>query len=59
VHVQQQKKHYVKKFFFDFDCYLADPYFEDLHDPTDEPSAEPLIDEHQDATYPITKWKCN
>jgi len=36
---------------------LADPYFENLHDPMEEPSAEPLIDEHQDAIYPTAKWK--
>jgi len=24
----------------------------------EEPSAEPLIDEHQDATYSTAKWKC-
>jgi hypothetical protein len=37
---------------------LADPYFEHLHDPMEEPSSETLVDEHQDATYPIAKWKC-
>lgn len=36
---------------------LADPYFESLHDPMEEPSADPLMDEHQDATYTIAKWK--
>jgi len=36
---------------------LSDPYFENLHDPMEEPSAEPLSDEHQDATYPTAKWK--
>lgn len=36
---------------------LADPYFESLHDPMEEPSAEPLVDEHQDATYPTHQWK--
>lgn len=36
---------------------LADPYFESLHDPMEEPSATPLIDEHQDATYPTQRWK--
>jgi len=24
----------------------------------EEPSAETLIDEHQDAAYPTAKWKC-
>ena len=37
---------------------LADPYFESLHDPMEEPSAKPLVDEHQDATYSIQTWKC-
>jgi hypothetical protein len=37
---------------------LADPYFENLHDPMEEPSASPLFDEHQDATHSTTKWKC-
>jgi len=37
---------------------LADEYFEHLHDPMEEPSAKILIDEHQDAAYPITTWKC-
>ncbi|CAF4442780.1 unnamed protein product, partial [Rotaria magnacalcarata] len=36
---------------------LSDSYFEHLHDPMEEPSAEVLVDEHQDATYPIAKWK--
>ncbi|CAF1482084.1 unnamed protein product, partial [Rotaria sp. Silwood1] len=36
---------------------LADLYFERLHDSTKEPLAEVLIDEHQDATYPIATWK--
>lgn len=38
-------------------CRLADSYFEHLHDPMEEPSSEPLIDEHQDATHPIATWK--
>lgn len=36
---------------------LSDPYFERLHDPMEEPSADLLVDEHQDATYPTQKWK--
>jgi len=36
---------------------LSDPYFENLHDPMEEPSAHSLIDEHQDANYPTAKWK--
>ncbi|CAF0898103.1 unnamed protein product [Adineta ricciae] len=36
---------------------LADSYFEHLHDPMEEPSAETLVDEHQDAAYPIATWK--
>lgn len=36
---------------------LADPYFESLHDPMEEPSAPPLADEHQDGTYSTSKWK--
>ncbi|CAF1212391.1 unnamed protein product [Adineta ricciae] len=36
---------------------LADSYFEHLHDPMEEPSAEILVDEHQDAAYPIATWK--
>lgn len=36
---------------------LSDPYFENLHDPMEEPSTETLSDEHQDATYPTAKWK--
>ncbi|CAF4867188.1 unnamed protein product, partial [Rotaria magnacalcarata] len=28
---------------------LSDSYFEHLHDPMEEPSAEVLVDEHQDA----------
>ncbi len=43
---------------FYWNLVLADPYFEHLHDPMEEPSSETLVDEHQDATYPIAKWKC-
>jgi hypothetical protein len=63
VYVHQQQKHYVNIDFFlnflRFDCcfFLADPYFENLHDPMEEPSAEVLVDEHQDAAYPTAKWK--
>jgi hypothetical protein len=60
----QQKKLYVN--FYSFlkfhsivlNFYLADEYFENLHDPMEEPSANILIDEHQDAAYPIATWKC-
>jgi hypothetical protein len=59
----QQKKLYVN--FYSFlkfhsivlNFYLADEYFENLHDPMEEPSAEVLVDEHQDAAYPTAKWK--
>jgi hypothetical protein len=46
------------KHFLLFLFYLADVYFENLHDPMEEPSAELLVDEHQDATYTTAKWKC-
>ncbi|CAF3858956.1 unnamed protein product, partial [Adineta steineri] len=36
---------------------LSDSYFEHLHDPMEEPSTQVLIDEHQDAAYPIATWK--
>lgn len=36
---------------------LADSYFESLHDPMEEPSAPPLVDEHQDAAYSTQRWK--
>jgi serine/threonine protein kinase len=50
---------YFRKFLFDLSFFtLADPYFENLHDPMEEPSAELLIDEHQDAVYTTAKWKC-
>lgn len=64
VHAQQHKKHYVKIKLFNKILnnknlfLLADPYFEHLHDPMEEPSAEVLNDEHQDATYAIARWKC-
>ena len=39
---------------------LAHPYFADFHDPTDEPSIEPLIDkdQHKDVDHSIEMWKC-
>ncbi|CAF0756218.1 unnamed protein product [Adineta steineri] len=36
---------------------LADPFFSDYHEPTDEPSMEPMIDEHQDANHSTAQWK--
>ena len=64
--VQLPKKHWVcdarvfsHEHIYHLMCFcLADPYFERLHDLKDEPSAELLVDEHQDATYPTQKWKC-
>jgi serine/threonine protein kinase len=37
---------------------VGDAYFENLHDPMEEPSAEKLTDEHQDAAYSTQQWKC-
>ncbi|CAF1475184.1 unnamed protein product [Adineta steineri] len=36
---------------------LAHPFFSDLHDPEEEPSGEPVIDEHQDANQTTAQWK--
>ncbi|CAF0840055.1 unnamed protein product [Adineta steineri] len=36
---------------------LADPFLSDFRDPTDEPSMEPVIDEHRDAEQSTTQWK--
>jgi hypothetical protein len=37
---------------------LAHPFFGDLHDPTDEPTIDPLVEEHHDANHSIEMWKC-
>jgi hypothetical protein len=39
-------------------CYLAHPFLRGYHDPLEEPTVAPVIDEHQDAEYRISKWKC-
>ncbi|CAF1215724.1 unnamed protein product [Adineta steineri] len=36
---------------------LAHPFFSDYHDPGEEPSREPLIDEHQDSNQSTVQWK--
>ncbi|UJR11647.1 hypothetical protein I4U23_015828 [Adineta vaga] len=36
---------------------LAHPYLKELHDPTDEPTSEYIIDEDQDESYTIEQWK--
>ncbi|CAF2703429.1 unnamed protein product [Rotaria sp. Silwood2] len=36
---------------------LGHPFLEFYHDPTDEPTIEPMIDIHQDAKYTKEQWK--
>ncbi|CAF1568993.1 unnamed protein product, partial [Adineta steineri] len=36
---------------------LAHPFFSDWYDSMDEPSMEPVIDEHQDANHSTAQWK--
>ncbi len=31
---------------------------ESFHDPTEEPTKETMVDEHQSAEYSIAEWKC-
>ena len=38
--------------------YLADPFLAIYRDPMEEPTTELIIDEHQDATYEVPRWKC-
>ncbi len=30
----------------------------DFHDPTEEPTKETMVDEHQSAEYSLAEWKC-
>ena len=39
-------------------CNLAHPFFAILHEPTEEPTIERMVDEHDDANYSIEQWKC-
>jgi hypothetical protein len=39
-------------------CYLAHPFFQSYRDPDDEPTTQPVVDEHQDAVYTVNEWKC-
>ncbi|CAF3515467.1 unnamed protein product [Rotaria sp. Silwood1] len=36
---------------------LAHPFLKTYHSPEDEPTANPVVDEHQDAEYSVAKWK--
>ncbi|CAF0955295.1 unnamed protein product [Adineta ricciae] len=36
---------------------LAHPFFDGYHLPTGEPTANTIVDQHQDATYPVDTWK--
>jgi p38 MAP kinase len=36
---------------------LAHPFFGDLRDPTDEPSIEPMIEQHHDVNHSMEMWK--
>lgn len=40
---------------------IAHPFLADLHDPTDEPTLNPLVDEHQNQGHTVEEWKskCN
>ncbi|CAF0747898.1 unnamed protein product [Adineta ricciae] len=36
---------------------LAHPFLADFHDPMDEPTLNPLVDEHQNARHNVENWK--
>lgn len=42
---------------FYISLHVADPYFELLHDETDEPITESLVDPHENSNHSIETWK--
>lgn len=42
-----------------YDLYnLAHPFVDRYHDPMDEPTTQPVFDEHDGQQYSVLKWKC-
>ncbi len=39
-------------------CNIAHPFFAKFHNPDDEPTAERMVDQHEDQNYTVTAWKC-
>lgn len=37
---------------------LAHKFFDQLHDPVDEPTTAPMTDIHQGEDYSLERWKC-